>query len=206
MCRCEDGDSQAFALSVLGDTPTIVEVRVSADDDDVEERTISDLGMVEFNSSDLELVDDGGSRPNQTIGLRFIDLNIPQGSTITKAYIQFTVDEIDTEETSLQIRGDDTDNALPFTSTAFDVSNRLTTATDATVAWNNVPAWSTVGDAGPAQQTTDIAAIIHEIVNRPGWTANNSMALIITGTGQRTAESFRGNAAAAPLLHVEFFP
>ena len=41
-------------------------------------------------------------------------------------------------------------------------------------------------------------------MNRPGWTANNSIALLITGSGERTAESFDGVAAAAPLLHIEY--
>ena len=43
---------------------------------------------------------------------------------------------------------------------------------------------------------------MQEIVNRGGWTAGNSMAFIITGTGVRTAESFDG--LFAPVLHVTF--
>ena len=43
-----------------------------------------------------------------------------------------------------------------------------------------------------------------------GWVAGdyggNSLVLIITGTGERVAESFDGLPAAAPLLHVEFPP
>jgi hypothetical protein len=46
--------------------------------------------------------------------------------------------------------------------------------------------------------------VIQEIVNRPGWTAGNSLVLIVTGTGERVAESFDGEADAAPLLHVEY--
>ena len=61
----------------------ITDVRISAGTDDVEERT---LGSLDFNSSDLELVDDGTKRPDQTIGLRFNGLNIPPGAAITNAY------------------------------------------------------------------------------------------------------------------------
>ena len=43
-----------------------------------------------------------------------------------------------------------------------------------------------------------------EVVARPGWSSGNSLVVIITGTGSRTAESFDGDAAGAPVLYVEF--
>jgi len=54
------------------------------------------------------------------------------------------------------------------------------------------------------QRTPDIASIVQEIVNRPGWEIGNSLVIIITGTGQRTAEAFEGVASATPLLHLEY--
>jgi hypothetical protein len=45
---------------------------------------------------------------------------------------------------------------------------------------------------------------VSEIVTRPGWLSGNALVLIITGTGQRTAEAYNGVPAAAPLLHVEY--
>ena len=47
---------------------------------------------------------------------------------------------------------------------------------------------------------------LHEMasVNRPGWAGGNSLVILVTGSGERTAESFNGVAAAAPLLHVEY--
>ena len=44
--------------------------------------------------------------------------------------------------------------------------------------------------------------MIQEIVDRPGWSGGNDLAIIFTGTGTRTAESYNGKASAAPLLHV----
>ena len=182
--------------------PTL-EAGISSSADDAEERA---SGSMKLTSSDLELVDDGTKRPDQTVGLRFNDLNIPQGAVITRAYLQFQVDETDTGAVTLQIHGEDADNALAFTRSKFNVSSRQTT--DATVTWSP-PAWTTVGEAGPDQQTTDISdisSIIQEIVNRPGWTANNSIALLITGSGERTAESFNGVAPPPPLLPIEHLP
>jgi len=64
--------------------------------------------------------------------------------------------------------------------------------------------WTAAGDAGPEQRTPNLAAVIQEIVNRPGWASGNALAIIVTGTGRRVAESYNGVPAAAPLLHVEY--
>ena len=55
-----------------------------------------------LTSSDLELVYDGS---NQTVGLRFNGITIPQGATIVNAYVQFQVDEAQSEVTALTIQG-----------------------------------------------------------------------------------------------------
>jgi hypothetical protein len=44
--------------------------------------------------------------------------------------------------------------------------------------------------------------VLQEIVSRPGWTPGHAVAVIITGSGTRTAEAFNGTAA--PVLHVEY--
>ena len=50
----------------------------------------------------------------------------------------------------------------------------------------------------------DIASVVQEIVDGAGWSSGNSLAVIITGTGRRAAESYNGNRTGAPLLHVEY--
>ncbi len=176
---------------------TSTEVRVSARSDDAEERA---TGSVSLGSSDLEFMFDGGADQNAT-GLRFNGMTVPQGASIVNAYIQFEVDEVNTGVTSLTIQGEATDDALTFSSSGGNISNRARTA--ALVPWDPAP-WTSRGAAGIDQQTPDIRSIVQEIVNRPGWTSGNSMVIIITGTGERTAESFDGVAAAAPLLRVEY--
>ena len=156
-----------------------------------------------LDSSDIELVDDDPSRMGQTVGLRFVGLEVPKDAVITRAYVQFQVDETDSGRAALQIRGEAADNSAGFTSASSNVSGRH--ATGASVAWAP-PDWTKVGCAGADQQTADIAAIIQEIVSRAGWKADNALSLIITGTGGRTAEAYDGQASAAPLLHVEWQP
>ncbi len=174
-----------------------VNVRVAASSDDAEETLSS--GSVDTNSSDLELIRDGTQA--QIVGMRFNGVAIPAGVTVQKAYVQFQVDEADSESTSLLIQGQATDHAATFSQTGANLSSRPRTA--ASVGWSPA-AWTTVGQAGLAQQTPDIAAVIQEIINRPGWTSGNSLAILITGSGVRVAESYDGLPAGAPLLHVEF--
>ncbi len=46
--------------------------------------------------------------------------------------------------------------------------------------------------------------MIQALVDRPGWTSGNALALVVSGTGERTAHSYDGSATQAPLLHVEY--
>jgi hypothetical protein len=178
-------------------TPTILDVSVSASSDDAEESIAT--GKVNRGSSDLELVDQGALF--QLVGMRFNSLNIPQGATITNASIQFQVNETHSGATSLMIEGEATDNALTFTNANANISSRALTG--ATIDWAPAP-WITEGEAGAAQQTPNIAPIIQEIVERPGWSSGNALVVIISGSGRRNAESFNGDSAGAPVLHVEY--
>lgn len=171
--------------------------RVSSDWDDAEQR--SSNGTMHLNSSDLELVDDGNR--SDVTGMRFTSVTIPKGASITNAYIQFQADETDGGSISLTIWGEDSDDASSFTNSKYDITSRPTTS--ASVPWSP-PGWYSVGEAGANQRTPDISAIIQEIVDRFGWSSGNSLVIIITGNGTRTAESYDGSSAAAPLLHVEY--
>ncbi len=196
---CDEGPIPDLGPVPLPLNPSIqstVEVRVAASTDDAEENASGNMSLA---SSDLELVVDGSS--NQLVGMRFNGVNIPPGADITNAYVQFQADEIASEATSLIIQGQDIDNAPTFTSATGNISSR--SRTTASVSWAPVP-WTTVGEAGLAQRTPDIASVVQEIVNRPSWSSGNSLVVIISGTGRRTAESYDGVTAAAPLLHIEF--
>jgi hypothetical protein len=170
--------------------------RISTGNDDVEERT---NGSMYLDSSDIELVNDGSK--NQTIGLRFRDLNIPQGAIITQAYVQFTVDETNSGSTNITIKAEDTNNSSAFSSSNFNVSSRTTT--NAAVNWQPSP-WSSVGASGNSQRTPDIKDIIQEVIDRSGWQSGNKLSLIITGSGERTAESYNGSSSKAPLLYITY--
>jgi hypothetical protein len=171
-----------------------LDLRVQASMDDVEERAD---GSMYSHSTDIELVTDGNP---QTVGLRFQGVSIPAGAEIVNAWLQFTTDETTNGDTSVVIRGESSANAPAFTSVARNVSGRV--STQAQVPWSIAP-WAVVWEAGAAQESPSVTAIVQEIVDNPDY-AGDAMVFTITGSGRRTAESFDGNAERAPLLHVEY--
>ncbi|HZN38534.1 MAG TPA: hypothetical protein VFD82_07000 [Planctomycetota bacterium] len=164
--------------------------------DDAEE---APTGVVTRSSTDLELVVDGAV--TQVVGLRFQNVLIPASASIQSAYIQFTVDEPGAIATQLTIAGQASDNPGAFTTATNNVSSRPRTT--ATVAWTPVP-WTTVNQAGPDQRTPDLASIVQEIRNRPGWSSGNSMVFVITGTGCRTAGAYDSSPGVAARLIISY--
>lgn len=179
-----------------------LEIRVNSGNDDAEE--LNGGGDMYLDSSDLELTYDD-SRGNQTVGLRFNEVQIDRGAKIHNAYIQFTVDEAENSNPcNLTFTAQAVDNAEPFTSEPRNITSRWPT-TSARVMWSP-PTWDTIGLAGYDQITPRVTAVIQEIINRPGWVRGNSIVIIVSGTGRRVAESYEGSPADAPLLHIEFGP
>jgi len=179
------------------------EGRISSGSDDYEQYVSN--GDMDSGSSDLEITEEGDPGSNQLIGLRFNGVVVPQGANITNAYVQFHVDETDVPGDNRPgtkfLRGEAVDNAAPFLDVDNNMSSRPTTSAEASWDW---PEWLTENEEGPDQQTSDISAVIQEIVDRLGWSEGNSLVLIITGSGENTAEAFEGEPAAAALLHIEF--
>lgn len=169
------------------------DTRIAAGVDDAEER--ADTSMY-LDSTDLELVTESSV---QTIGMRFDDIGVPSGANINAVSIDFTVDEVDSTATSLTLRAEAVDDAAAFGAGPSDISSRPTSS--AAVAWDNVAAWTTVGEV---QSTPDLWTLVQEVVDRPGWALGNALAIIVTGSGTRTAEAYEGDAANAPRLNIQF--
>ncbi len=195
----EDGN-----CNCAGEPTASVLICVSIDrgSDDVEQSLV--YTNTSTGSSNIQLVTDlvsnGGA---QAVGLRFNNLNIPVGAIIESAYLRFTVDEPDSQATTVTIKGEAADNAATFTVDDYNVTRRPVTG--ASVVWN-IPTWSTVGSAGPDQTSPNLAPIIDEIVKRPGFRANSSIALIIQGSGKRTAEAFETDRSLAARLCITYSP
>jgi hypothetical protein len=172
------------------------DIPIRASVDDAEQRT---SGTMNVSSGDLNLAVDG--TVVQTEGMRFTGVNVPKGAIITKAYVQFQVDEVSTGASNVSFFGQASDAPLSFSTAASNISSRAKTAASVSFSFQT---WPTLNVRGTAQQTADLSTIIQELVNRGGWATGGAMALIVSGTGERTAESFDGGAAKAPVLHIEW--
>ena len=169
---------------------------VEAKEDDAEE---AQDGKVSLDSGDLELMRD---QENQSVvGMRFRNLQIPRGTTIDSAFIQFTVDEPSEEATDLRIFVEDAANPPQFKNESGHLSARK--PLPESISWSPTP-WSTKGEATQAQRSPDISLLIQQIVNRDDWKPGQAVVFLIKGQGKRIANSFDGKKELAPKLAVKY--
>jgi hypothetical protein len=190
-------------MSTTGWSQITLTSQIASSSDDAEEQGAngSSPGSMDITSTDLELVNDGNDG-DQYVGMRFTGINIPQGAYIANAYIQFTVDETDSDSTSVHIKVEDVSSGTAFSSTSFDISSR--SVMPDSVLWEDIPAWNTTGASGIDQATPDLSSLVQMIVDQSGWVSGNAINFIMTGIGTRTAESYDGSAGDAPVLIIEY--
>lgn len=201
-----EGDSDKMPILTLtfdadsnpsGCSRTTVVKLLSGTNNDAEE--IVSSGEMDATSTDLEMVDDGGD--DQIVGMRFNDIPIAQGATIEAAKIVFTADEDDTTSTSLTFRGQKSGNARIFTTADDNLSDTTERPkTSASVSWSP----GAFSFDGEIHDSPELKTIIQEIVNEGDWEPGNALALFVTGSGKRVAQSFDRNPAAAPRLIITF--
>ena len=192
-----------FGAAAFAQATGTLDVQIVSGTDDAEENP---FGGVSTISTDLDMVFDrfGSLRDNEAIGLRFTGIAIPPNARITNAYVEFRVDEVSDVPTFLTLHGEASDDAATFTPCAFscfDLTSRPTT--QAAADWFPDPWVATF----TFERTTDISGIVQEIVNRPNWVSGNALVVLITGEGERTADSYEGGGSlglGAPRLHVEW--
>ena len=128
-------DTITVTVLPSGGGTTTLSIPINLGSDDSEEQT---TGSVILGSKDLDLVFSGG---NQTVGLRFNEVTIPQGATIVDAYIQFATKTARSQVTSLTLEGEATDDADTFVNNINgNISSRPRTTAD--IAWSPAP-WAT---------------------------------------------------------------
>lgn len=150
-------------------TGTVDGVDVSTDDAEQENDEMDKL----FDD-DLDAGWEGDDFNTLTTGLRFTDVQIPNGSYVDSAWIEIYAHEAEADPAEIIIWGEASDDAVTF-----DTNNLITDrpATSASVNWNVTEEWS----IWTQYRTADISAIVEEIVNRPGWQAGNALSIILEG-------------------------
>lgn len=193
-----------------GGTPVEKTYLIASGPDDVEQ----DVYQAGFSSSssDLELGFDGGQE--QVVGLHYTGIDIPQGSTITSATIQFTSRHADPGACPLIIVMELTTNAGALTANDCDDIMGNTagfTRTTAETDWSP-PDWTSSDEVSPATLTANFATVLQEVINQPGWSSGNAINVLVAnelwnaGPSQcrRNARSYNNDPAKAPILEVTY--
>lgn len=156
---------------------------------------------VTMDSSILKLSE--GTTPVIT-GLRYQNLNIPRGATITSAYVRFTSNTYNTGSTEFTLSAELSGNTTAFTDVASNISNRSKTT--------NSVLWSTNNDwplSNETISTPDITSVIQEVVDQSTWCGGNALSLLIEGLGTSTSsarqsKSFEEGSGLSPQLVITY--
>ncbi len=113
-----------------------------------------------------------------TSGFRFINVQIPPGSTVTEAFLRFTTNGPYSNALILRIFGEASASPVPFSESNMPaIRSRTSTYRDWTI-----PSTDTWG-LGSERFTPDMSPIIQEIIDQANWQAGNSIALLVTDNG-----------------------
>ncbi len=205
-----DADRLPMTRTQIGEAERYEE-QISSSNNDAEEQTwiTSGDGMY-ISSSDLEFThENGNSGRRQTIGLRFDGTTVPDGATITNAYITFRVDESSTGGTAeITITGEYGESEAFQDNTAGSITSRDRTAT--AVQWD-------LSDPAGAEfvVTPSLTGIVQDIVEHPDWRGNgdniSDMTFIFerragsTAVATHVMESYNKSGGFAPQLTVEYW-
>ncbi|MDM8559716.1 VWA domain-containing protein [Candidatus Parabeggiatoa sp. HSG14] len=182
-----------------------ISVPITQSSDDAEQSLR--IGQVRLTNPDLQLILAKNTKEEerlpdydrQVVGLRFENLNIPNGAKIISASLDFVSGIDATEATYLTINAENTDSSEPFKKIRDNLSDRPLTSSF--VFWTP-KAWY----EGLTYTTPDISSIVQEVVNRPGWCGgHSSLAFIISSEDEnplRNAKSY--DDGVAPVLNIKF--
>jgi len=139
--------------------------------------------------------------------LWFDNVTIPQGATITSATMAFrtTTNTVGTGTLLTKIAAVDEDDPAAATDAA-------TCATDDGILTSAQTDWDfTLIDADDnALTTANFAAVIQEIVNRPGWASGNALLIRVGDDGNtdkyQAVAAYDHASYAAPSISIDFEP
>ncbi len=135
---------------------------------------------------------------NDSLRLRFINIDIPQGAIIKNAYIQFEASQDSPDNTAhFEVYAESTDNAPATVASFFGGSYYQDDKSHHHDKW-------LAGDRGEDQRV-DVKNVTEDVIDRDGWSENNAIAYHIESKdGQRAVAMFDHPTAAAPTLHIEY--
>lgn len=192
---------QVWSFTVAGSVEETLEYQVSASDDDgyAFGKTAQSLGTAYLKIGSSAFT----KPPYYMSGMVFRSVNIPQGAQIVGARLK--IQSYNSSVTGViygKIEAEAADS-----SGAFGNARRIGSLprTSASVNWDFDEPWS----EDTRYESPDIAEVIQEVINRSGWSAGNSLALLY-GTrsrgGYRNFSSYDRGSDHAPKLEITYVP
>jgi hypothetical protein len=134
--------------------------------------------------------------------MRFTGITIPQGSTITAAYLSFKASEADSVATvNCRIWGENVATPATYsTLTNFNARTKTSTSVD----WNPIGTWA----VNKWYNSPSLVTVVQELVNARAY-SNGAMAFIVNDISS-TADAIRAfcqyndSPSEAPKLHIEY--
>ena len=144
-------------------------------------------------SKDLEFAFNGSTPQN--LGIRFTDIDIPDGAVIESAFLRFEAKESQGGPASFLIEIEGTENAKTYSNGSTPDARSYADE----FVWSDVEAWS----AGQTYETPDIKALIEEVIGADG-VQDGALAFRIGGApgnqGSRVAHSWDSNGDEPELV------
>lgn len=195
----EDGDGLTPQLVVVYDDTTAtgcikgkLSYQVDSQKNNAEERSDG------YESTGSELTFNSNS--NRYIGLRFRNIGLPQGASVTNAYLEFTAYQNSSSTlASFDIAGVDQDDPSSFKNySRYLLRNKPKTAS---IPWAGIPRWY----QNYTYQSPSVASIVEDIVGRGGWESGNDMMFVLSNfAGVRGAYTYNGKPSATVSLVIEY--
>ncbi|MHC4168684.1 MAG: C25 family cysteine peptidase, partial [Planctomycetota bacterium] len=142
-----------------------------------------------------------GGAGDHTAGMIFRNVNVPKAAEIVSAHLTLLPHEDHSGGiVDGTIQAEATDHAEPFSDSRRAGSGLRTSAS---VDWTMEETWP----AGTWYDSPDISDVIAEVVNRDGWFANNSVAILLSprqAGGYRCFSSYDRGHAEAPKLEITY--
>ncbi|MDP3998755.1 MAG: prepilin-type N-terminal cleavage/methylation domain-containing protein [bacterium] len=145
-----------------------IDVQVTASLNDA-----TDLYGLSQRNDDYNLVTDVNGSGTRSSGLRFVNITIPQGATITAAYIRIALPNGGSTNIDANIYADDADNSADFANANPYVSARIKTTA--------LVRWTAINAPLGYQQSPSIISVVQEIIDRSGWLSGNSLSILMFG-------------------------
>ena len=142
-----------------------------------------------------------GGAGDHTARMIFRNVNVPKAAEIISAHLTLMPHEDHSGGlVDATIQAEATDHAEPFSDSRRAGSGLRTSAS---VDWTLEETWP----AGTWCDSPDISGVIAEVVNRDGWSANNSVAILLSprqAGGYRCFSSYDRGHAEAPKLEITY--